>query len=54
MGFYMKTILLTLAFFAMTSMLTSCGTFSNMSEQEAYDTGYAIGRTVRQIQDSRR
>lgn len=34
--------------------LESCGSFSNMTEQEAYDTGYSIGRALRQMSDGRR
>ncbi|MDE6445635.1 MAG: hypothetical protein K2L06_02085 [Alistipes sp.] len=33
-------------------MLTACGSFSNMSEQDAYDIGYGIGRAARYVIDN--
>jgi len=33
-------------------MLTACGSFSNMSEQDAYDIGYGLGTAARYIIDN--
>lgn len=49
----MKKFLLTFLTISVTATcLSSCGSFSNMSEQEAYDAGYAIGSSIRQVLDS--
>lgn len=39
------------AVFALTC-LTACGSFSNMSEQDAYDIGYGAGRALRYMIDN--
>lgn len=36
----------------LTGMLTACGSFSNMSEQDAYDIGYGLGRAARYMIDN--
>ncbi len=49
-----KTLLTLLTILVATACLSSCNSFSNMSEQEAYDNGYAIGSAIRQVLDSRK
>lgn len=49
----MKKIVLLLTVLVATCSLSSCGAFANMSEQEAYDTGYSIGSAIRQLQENR-
>lgn len=50
----MKKILLTLfTILVTTACLSSCGAFSNMTDQEAYDAGYAIGSAIRQASEGR-
>lgn len=49
----MKKFLLTIFVVSFTSFcLTSCGSFSNMSEQDAWDMGRGIGIGVRQLLDN--
>lgn len=35
-----------------TGILTACGSFSNMSEQDAYDVGYGLGVAARYMIDN--
>lgn len=35
-----------------TGTLTSCGSFANMSEQDAYDVGRGLGLTARYLIDN--
>lgn len=44
-------LLAALSAFAATC-LTACSGFSNMSEEDAYNTGYAIGATARYLIDN--
>ena len=49
----MKKILLTILAVSFTSLcLTSCGSFANMSDKDAYDMGYGIGLGIRQLLDN--
>lgn len=50
----MKRLMLILVTLTTIVCFESCGTFSNMTEQEAYDTGYSIGRMLRHMSDGRK
>lgn len=45
----LKLILFGVAFFIASFSVSSCGAFSNMSYEEAYDFGYGIGRMIGSI-----
>lgn len=47
----MKKIKLLFALLLVTLCLASCSSFSNMSNQEAYDFGYSIGSAIRKLSE---
>lgn len=48
----MKKIISALSVLCISFMVTSCGSFSNMSYEDAYNIGYGIGTAARYIIDN--
>ena len=47
-----KLLIVCLVILFVSTTMISCGITSNMTEQEAYDFGYGIGRTLRTVIDN--